>query len=66
MQVGPGAPVDMDAIDAMAATATEGADKADEMWQGLQDGFLRTAGQGRAGSFSQGALAGRTALPITG
>lgn len=52
-------PVDLDVVDAMAATATEGADRADDMWQGLQDGFLRTAGQGRTGAFSQGALAGR-------
>jgi hypothetical protein len=63
MGMGPGQPVDLDVVDAMAATATEGADRADDMWSNLQDGFLRSGGQGRSGAFSQGALAGR-AQPV--
>lgn len=56
-------PVDLDAVDAMAATATEGAEAGDRMWQGLQDGFLRSGGTGRTGAFAQGALAGRVQPP---
>lgn len=36
MGLGPGEPVDLDAVDAMAATATENAAQADDMWEGLQ------------------------------
>lgn len=60
MGMSPGQPVDLDVVDQVAETATAGADKADQMWSNLQDGFLRSGGQGRTGAFSQGALAGRT------
>ncbi len=57
-------PVDLDAVDAMAATATEGADQGDQMWEGLQQGFLNSGGVGRAASFGQGAIEGRAALAL--
>ena len=64
MELGPGQPHDMDAIDAMAATATENAGQADQMWSDLQEGFMRSGGAGRTGNFASGALAGR-ATPAT-
>lgn len=65
METGPGQPVDLDAVDDMAATATENADKADDMWRNLQDGLMRSGGAGRSGAFSQGALAGRAQPAIS-
>lgn len=64
MGMGQGMPVDMDAIDAMAATATEGADRGDQTWEGLQQGFLNSGGVGRAANFGQGAIEGRAALTL--
>ena len=64
MQVGPGAPVDMDAVDAMAATATENGDKAEQGWSNLQQGFLNSGS--RTASFGQGAIEGRGYQAIEG
>lgn len=60
MTMGPGEPVDLDAVDAMAATATENAGQADDMWEGLQRHGMALYNASRSGSFAQGALAGRT------
>lgn len=54
-------PVDLNAVDAVAATATENAGQADQMWSNLQQGFLNSGSYSRTGNFAQGALAGRVA-----
>lgn len=65
MNIGPGAPVDMDAVDAMAATATEGAGQTSQGVKDFQKGFQATSG-GRSGNFTQGAVEGRGYQEIEG
>ena len=52
-------PVDLAAVDRMAATATANAGQADQMWEGLQQRGMALYGASRSGNFAQGALAGR-------
>lgn len=61
MGMGPGQPVDLDVVDRMAATATENAGQADQMWEGLQQRGMALYDASRSGNFAKGALAGRVA-----
>jgi len=61
MGMGPGEPVDLDVVDAMAQTATANAGQADDMRQGLQQRGMALYDASRSGSFAKGALAGRVA-----
>jgi hypothetical protein len=66
MQVGPGAPVDMDAVDAMAATATQYADQGIQSLDNFQQGLLNSGSVGRTANFGQGAVEGRGYQAIEG
>ena len=65
MSMGPGEPVDLDVVDAMAQTATANARQADQMWEGLQQRGMALYDASRSGSFAQGALAGRAAPAVS-
>lgn len=65
MNIGPGAPVDMDAVDRMGA---ETAARSEQGVQLAEDGLRKFAGalEGRSGSFTQGAVEGRGYQAIEG
>jgi len=65
MQVGPGQPVDMDAVDAMGA---ETAARGEQGVQLAEDGLRKFAGalEGRTANFGQGAVEARGYQAIEG
>lgn len=65
MGLEPGQPHDLDAIDAMAATATAGSEGAGQGFQDFQKGYQMATG-GRSGNFAQGAVEGRGYQAIEG
>ncbi|MGQ4388918.1 hypothetical protein [Streptomyces sp. SAS_270] len=55
----PGLPLDMDAVDEVAQTATAGGDKAEQTLGDMQEGFLKAHEEGRFSHFAQGTGEGR-------